>query len=57
MNAILPGFIETAFAQRAKAKIPDFEEKARARTPAGGAASDFMSGTAIPVDGSYSVQL
>jgi 2-deoxy-D-gluconate 3-dehydrogenase len=73
VNAILPGFIETALAQRAKAKMPDFEEKARARTPAGrwgkpsdfagiaiflcSAASNFISGTAIPVDGGYSVQL
>ncbi len=73
VNAILPGFIETALAQRAKAKMPDFEEKARARTPAGrwgqpsdfegiavflcSAASNFISGVAIPVDGGYSVQL
>jgi 2-deoxy-D-gluconate 3-dehydrogenase len=73
VNAILPGFIETALAQRAKAKMPDFEEKARARTPLGrwgrpsdfegvaiflcSPASDFISGTAIPVDGGYSVQL
>jgi 2-deoxy-D-gluconate 3-dehydrogenase len=73
VNAILPGFIDTAFAQRAKAKMPDFEEKARARTPAGrwgepsdfagiaiflcSAASNFISGAAIPVDGGYSVQL
>lgn len=73
VNALLPGFIETALAQRAKAKMPDFEEKARARTPAGrwgapddfagiaiclcSAASNFISGTAIPVDGGYSVQL
>ena len=73
VNAILPGFIDTAFARRAKAKMPDFEEKARARTPAGrwgvpsdfegiaiflcSAASDFISGAAIPVDGGYSVQL
>lgn len=73
VNAILPGFIETALAQRAKAKMPDFEENARARTPAGrwgqpsdfagiaiflcSAASNFISGAAIPVDGGYSVQL
>jgi len=73
VNAILPGFIETALAQRAKAKMPDFEENARARTPAGrwgqpsdfagiaiflcSPASNFISGTAIPVDGGYSVQL
>jgi 2-deoxy-D-gluconate 3-dehydrogenase len=73
VNAILPGFIDTALSQRAKAKMPEFEEKVLVRTPAGrwghprdfagiavflcSAASDFISGTAIPVDGGYSVQL
>src|SRR5579885_464701 len=73
VNAILPGFIETAFARRAKAAVPDLDAKVLARTPAGrwgdpgdfagiavflaSAASDFISGAAIPVDGGYAVQL
>lgn len=73
VNAILPGFIETAFARRAKAAVPDLEAKVLARTPAGrwgdpgdfagiavflaSAASNFISGAAIPVDGGYAVQL
>ncbi|MBX6328542.1 MAG: SDR family oxidoreductase [Pseudolabrys sp.] len=73
VNAILPGFIETAFARRAKAAVPDLESKVLARTPAGrwgdpsdfagiavflaSRASDFISGAAIPVDGGYAVQL
>jgi len=73
VNAILPGFIETAFARRAKAAVPDLEASVLARTPAGrwgdpddfagiavflaSAASNFISGAAIPVDGGYAVQL
>jgi 2-deoxy-D-gluconate 3-dehydrogenase len=43
VNAILPGFIDTAFARRAKAAVPDLEAKVLVRTPAGrwGDPSDF----------------
>jgi 2-deoxy-D-gluconate 3-dehydrogenase len=72
VNAILPGWIDTALTRQARAQIPGLHEKVVARTPAGrwgvpedfagiavflcSKASDFLTGTAIPVDGGYSVQ-
>jgi 2-deoxy-D-gluconate 3-dehydrogenase len=72
VNAILPGFIDTALTERGRAEIPGLEERVTARTPAGrwgvpedfagiavflaSLASDFVTGTAIPVDGGYSAQ-
>jgi 2-deoxy-D-gluconate 3-dehydrogenase len=72
VNAVLPGWIDTALTQRARQDIPGLNENVMRRTPAGrwGApedlsgvavflcskASDFVTGTAIPVDGGYSVQ-
>src|SRR5574341_467921 len=72
VNAVLPGWIDTALTQRARKDIAGLHERVLARTPAGrwGApedlagiagflcsrASDFVTGTAIPVDGGYSVQ-
>ena len=72
VNAVLPGWIDTALTARARRDIPGLDERVLARTPAGrwGApddfagiavflaspASDFVTGTAIPVDGGYSVQ-
>jgi 2-deoxy-D-gluconate 3-dehydrogenase len=73
VNAILPGFINTDLTKRTRAEIPGLNERVLARTPAGrwgepedfagiavflaSAASDYVSGTAIPVDGGYSVQM
>ena len=73
VNAILPGFIDTDLTVQAKIEIPGLDERVVARTPAGrwgkpadfagiavmlcGSASDFISGTAIPVDGGFSVFL
>jgi 2-deoxy-D-gluconate 3-dehydrogenase len=73
VNAILPGWIETELGVQAQKINPGFREKVIARTPAArwGApediagisiflssrASDFLTGTAIPVDGGYSVFL
>ena len=72
VNAVLPGWIDTALTQRARKDIPGLNENVMRRTPAGrwgvpadlsgiavflsSAASDVVTGTAIPVDGGYSVQ-
>jgi 2-dehydro-3-deoxy-D-gluconate 5-dehydrogenase len=70
-NAILPGWIDTDLTKRAREQIDGLHDRVLARTPAarwGGmddfagiavflssAASDFVTGTAIPVDGGYSI--
>ena len=72
VNAMLPGWIDTALTQRARKDIPGLNDNVMRRTPAGrwgepndlsgiavflaSAASNFITGTAIPVDGGYSVQ-
>ena len=72
VNAVLPGWIDTALTRRAREEVTGLHERVLARTPAGrwgepadlagiavflcSAASDFITGTAIPVDGGYSVQ-
>lgn len=71
-NAVLPGWIETELTDGAKRDIEGLNERVVARTPAKrwgkpddlsgiavflcSPASDFITGTAIPVDGGYSVQ-
>ena len=71
VNAILPGWIDTALTRRAREQIPHLHDSVLRRTPAArwglpddfagiavflaAAASDFITGTAIPVDGGYSV--
>jgi 2-deoxy-D-gluconate 3-dehydrogenase len=70
VNAVLPGWIDTELTRRARKEVEGLHERVLARTPAGrwGApedlagiavflssrASDFITGTAIPVDGGYS---
>jgi 2-deoxy-D-gluconate 3-dehydrogenase len=70
VNAVLPGWIDTALTRRARDEVQGLHERVLARTPAarwgrpedlGGIAvflaspaSDFITGTAIPVDGGYS---
>ena len=70
-NAVLPGWIDTDLTKRAREQIDGLHEKVLARTPAArwgaigdfagiavflsSAASDFVTGTAIPVDGGFSV--
>ena len=72
VNAVLPGWVDTELTQTARKDIAGLHERVLARTPAGrwgeahdfagiavflaSAASDFITGTAIPVDGGYSVQ-
>jgi 2-dehydro-3-deoxy-D-gluconate 5-dehydrogenase len=70
VNAVLPGWIDTALTRRARSEVEGLNERVLARTPAGrwgkpedlggiavflaSAASDFVTGSAIPVDGGYS---
>jgi 2-deoxy-D-gluconate 3-dehydrogenase len=72
VNAILPGWIDTELTRRGRAQIQGLHERVEARTPVGrwgvpddlaGAAvflaaraSDFVTGTALPVDGGYAAQ-
>ena len=71
VNAILPGWIDTDLTKRARQEVDGLHGKVLARTPAArwGAiddfagiavflaspASDFVTGTAIPVDGGFSI--
>jgi 2-deoxy-D-gluconate 3-dehydrogenase len=72
VNAVLPGWIDTALTRAARKDVPGLHERVLARTPAGrwgdpvdfagiavflaSSAADFVTGTAIPVDGGYSSQ-
>jgi 2-deoxy-D-gluconate 3-dehydrogenase len=72
VNAILPGWIDTALTRRARQEVPPLHDSVLKRTPAGrwgvpddfagiavflaAPASDFVTGAAITVDGGYSVQ-
>ncbi len=71
VNAILPGWIDTDLTKAARKEVNGLHERVLARTPASrwGAiddfsgiavflsspASDFVTGTAIPVDGGFSI--
>ena len=70
-NAVLPGWIDTDLTRKAREQVQGLNERVLARTPAGrwgvpadlagiavflaSGASDFITGTAIPVDGGYSI--
>jgi 2-deoxy-D-gluconate 3-dehydrogenase len=72
VNAVLPGWIDTDLTRQAREQVPGLHDNVLRRTPAGrwggmddmagvavflaGAGSDFVTGTAIPVDGGYSIQ-
>ncbi|MEO7549259.1 MAG: glucose 1-dehydrogenase [Ramlibacter sp.] len=70
-NAVLPGWIDTELTRKARDQVQGLHERVLGRTPAGrwgapadlagiavflaSSASDFITGTAIPVDGGYSI--
>ena len=72
VNAVLPGWIDTDLTRRARNEVAGLHERVLARTPAArwgtaddlagvavflaAPASDFVTGTAIAVDGGYSAQ-
>ena len=71
VNAILPGWIDTELTQKAREQVDGLHQNVLKRTPAqrwgepndftgiaiflGAKASDFVTGTAIPVDGGFSI--
>lgn len=71
VNAVLPGWVETEMGSAAQMQVQGLRERVVARTPAGrwgrgedyegiaaflaGPASDFITGTAIAVDGGFSI--
>jgi 2-deoxy-D-gluconate 3-dehydrogenase len=71
VNAILPGWIDTELTRRAREHSKELHDNVLRRTPEGrwgvpedfegiavflaSSASDFVTGTAIPVDGGYSI--
>ena len=71
VNAVLPGWIQTDLTDGARAQVAGLNDRVIARTAAGrwgqpqdlagiavflsSAGSDFITGTAIPVDGGYSI--
>jgi 2-deoxy-D-gluconate 3-dehydrogenase len=71
VNAVLPGWIDTELTAAARQQMEGLNERVLSRTPAGrwgepkdlagiavflaGAASDFLTGAAIPLDGGFSV--
>jgi 2-deoxy-D-gluconate 3-dehydrogenase len=71
VNAVLPGWIDTDLTKRAREQVAGLHQRVEDRTPAGrwgvpadmsgiaaflaSPASDFVTGTAIPVDGGYSI--
>lgn len=71
VNAVLPGWIDTDLTRKAREQVAGLNERVLARTPAArwgppadlagiavflaSSASDFVTGTAIAVDGGYSI--
>lgn len=73
VNCYLPGWINTDLTRGAREQVPGLHEKVLARTPVGrwgepddlaglavylaSPASDFLTGTAIPIDGGFSIAI
>ena len=73
VNCFLPGFIDTALTRAARVQVEGLNEKVLSRCPTGrwgspddfqglavflsSPASDYITGTAIPVDGGFSVNM
>ena len=73
VNAVLPGWIDTELTMRARQQVEGLHASVEKRTPQGrwgtpddmagiaaflaSSASDFVTGTAIPVDGGFSVAM
>jgi 2-deoxy-D-gluconate 3-dehydrogenase len=73
VNAILPGWFDTELTEKAREEIPGLHERVLARIPQGrwakpadmagtaiwlaAAASDYITGIAVPVDGGYTSTL
>jgi 2-deoxy-D-gluconate 3-dehydrogenase len=73
VNAVLPGWIDTDLTRGARQQVDGLHQRVLDRTPAGrwgepddlagiaaflsGPGSDFITGTAIPVDGGFSVSM
>ena len=73
VNCVLPGWIDTELTQRARQQVEGLHESVEKRTPAkrwgtpddmtgvavflASAASDFVTGAAIPVDGGFSIAM
>jgi 2-deoxy-D-gluconate 3-dehydrogenase len=71
-NAVLPGWIDTDLTRGAREQVPGLNDNVLRRTPVGrwgtiddmsgvavflaSPASDFVTGTAIPVDGGFAIQ-
>ena len=71
VNAVLPGWIDTDLTRRAREQVTGLHDSVEKRTPHGrwgtpddmagiaaflaSSASDFVTGTAIPVDGGFSI--
>ena len=72
VNALLPGWIDTDLTEGARREVAGLDERVRTRTPAGrwgkpsdfeavtvllaGSGSQYITGTALFVDGGYSIQ-
>ncbi|MCA8929376.1 MAG: SDR family oxidoreductase [Alphaproteobacteria bacterium] len=72
VNTVLPGWIDTALTIRAREQVDGLHQRVLDRTPAGrwgtedhagiavflaSPASDFVTGTSIPVDGGFSIYI